>query len=125
VTSRVIAPILGEVDRWLLAEGTHRRAWQKLGAHPTSIDGKEGTTFAVWAPAAKRVAVVGDFNGWDGGAHPLVCFGDPGVWEGFVPGASPGSRYKYEIIGPDGVKLPLKARSGCASATGAIATMPR
>jgi 1,4-alpha-glucan branching enzyme len=109
MTSRVIAPVLGEVDRWLLAEGTHRRAWQKLGAHPTSIDGVEGTSFAVWAPAAKRVAVVGDFNGWDGGAHPLVCFGDPGVWEGFVPGAIPGNRYKYEIIGPDGVKLPLKA----------------
>jgi 1,4-alpha-glucan branching enzyme len=105
----VIAPVLGELDRWLLAEGTHRRAYQKLGAHPTRLGDVDGTAFAVWAPNARRVTVVGDFNYWNPDAHPLVCFGAPGVWEGFVPGALAGHSYKLCIDGPDGRRLPLKA----------------
>jgi 1,4-alpha-glucan branching enzyme len=107
--SDVIAPVLGELDRWLLAEGTHRQAYRKLGAHPMRRGGRDGTSFAVWAPNARRVAVVGDFNGWDDGASPLVCFGEPGIWEGFVPGALEGHRYKLAIVGPHGERLPLKA----------------
>jgi 1,4-alpha-glucan branching enzyme len=107
--SDVIAPVLGELDRWLLAEGTHRDAYKKLGAHPRVMDGRAGTAFAVWAPNARRVAVVGDFNDWNDAAHPLVCFGKPGVWEGFVEGAAKGQRYKLAIDGPGGERLPLKA----------------
>ncbi|MCB1013894.1 MAG: 1,4-alpha-glucan branching protein GlgB [Acidimicrobiales bacterium] len=84
---------LGPEDLWSFNEGTHARLFDHLGAHPTAA----GTRFAVWAPAADRVAVTGDFNGWDDGAHPLSPCGSSGIWAGVVPGAAPGNRYKYAI----------------------------
>lgn len=101
-------PWLGPLDHHLLAEGTHRRAYEKLGAHPVVLDGVPGTVFAVWAPNARRVSVVGTFNGWDGRCHPLRS-SDSGVWERFVPGVGPGELYKFELVGPEGDLLPLKA----------------
>jgi 1,4-alpha-glucan branching enzyme len=100
---------LGELDVHLLAEGTHRRLYEKLGAHPVTLAGAEGVVFAVWAPNARRVSVVGDFNGWDGRRHPMRMRHEAGVWELFIPGVQRGACYKYEIIGVDGTKLPLKA----------------
>jgi 1,4-alpha-glucan branching enzyme len=88
---------VGELDLHLFGEGTHRRLWEVLGAHPRRIDGVEGVAFAVWAPEARRVSVVGDFCRWDGGAFPMRCAGNSGVFELFVPGLRPGALYKYEI----------------------------
>ncbi len=102
-------PILGEVDEHLISEGSHRRLWEVLGAHPQTIDGIEGVAFAVWAPNARRVSVVGDFNGWDGRRHVMRARGATGVWEIFAPGVRVGDRYKYEAIGPDGQLQPSKA----------------
>jgi 1,4-alpha-glucan branching enzyme len=101
-------PILSEFDLFLLGEGTHLQLYDKLGAHPMTIDGVAGVAFAVFAPSAKRVSVVGDFNLWDGRRHAMRVRGN-GFWEIFVPDAKPGNRYKYEIIGPDGRLLPLKS----------------
>src|SRR5690606_32635199 len=84
-------PILGDLDVYLIAEGRHLRLYEKLGAHPTSMDGVTGTTFAVWAPNARRVSVVGDFNGWDGRRHPMRFRAACGVWEIFIPGVTPGA----------------------------------
>ncbi|WP_019144730.1 1,4-alpha-glucan branching protein GlgB [Aeromicrobium massiliense] len=92
---------LGELDLHLIGEGRHERLWQALGAHPATVDGVAGTSFAVWAPNARTVRVVGDFNGWDSDAHPLT-HADGGIWQGFVPGAEPGQRYKLRLEGPDG-----------------------
>ena len=102
-------PIFGEMDEYLLGEGTHKRIWQVLGAHLISHDGVDGTAFAVWAPNASRVSVVGDFNIWDGRRHPMRRRGSTGVWETFIPGLGDGIAYKYEIRGGDGTVLPLKA----------------
>ncbi|MEY8878440.1 MAG: 1,4-alpha-glucan branching protein GlgB [Leptothrix sp. (in: b-proteobacteria)] len=102
------ASLLGEMDVWLLAEGTHTRPYEQLGAHPTSIDGVAGTRFAVWAPSARRVSVVGSFNNWDGRRHGMRVRSECGVWEIFVPQVGPGDLYKYEIKGADG-GLHLKA----------------
>jgi 1,4-alpha-glucan branching enzyme len=102
-------PVLGEMDEYLLAEGTHARIWQVLGAHVITHDGVSGTHFAVWAPNAERVSVVGDFNIWDGRRHPMRRRGATGVWETFVPGLAEGATYKYEIRGQGGAMLPLKA----------------
>ncbi|MGE5767528.1 MAG: 1,4-alpha-glucan branching enzyme, partial [Bacteroidota bacterium] len=102
-------PILGELDLHLMAEGSHRRIYHKLGAQLTSLEGVEGVSFAVWAPNAQRVSVVGDFNGWDGRCHPMRKRHEVGVWELFVPGLERGALYKYEIVGPSGQLLPLKA----------------
>nr|WP_243287958.1 1,4-alpha-glucan branching protein GlgB [Geothrix terrae] len=99
---------LGPLDHHLLAEGTHRRAYEKLGAHPMVLDGVAGTAFAVWAPNARRVSVVGPFNAWDGRRHPMRP-SDAGVWEGFIPDVGPGELYKFELHGPRGNLLPLKA----------------
>jgi len=93
-------PTLGEVDLHLIREGRHEQLWDALGAHVRAQAG--GTAFAVWAPNARGVRVVGDFNGWDGQAHPMRSLGSSGVWELFVPGVGPGRRYKYDICGPDG-----------------------
>jgi len=101
--------MLGELDAYLISEGTHLRLWDVLGAHVATIGGVEGTTFAVWAPNAQRVSVVGDFNAWDGRRDPMCKNAACGVWEVFVPGASAGARYKYEIAGPSGELLPLRA----------------
>ena len=89
--------LLTAEDLYLFNEGTHYRLWEKLGAHPTSIDGEKGTQFAVWAPNAKKVTVIGDFNGWNKTKTPLHCKGDSGIWEGFVPGIGHGALYKYFI----------------------------
>jgi len=102
-------PVLGEVDEYLLGEGTHLRLWQALGAHVMTHEGVAGTHFAVWAPNARRVAVVGPFNGWDGRRHPMRRRGPTGVWEIFLPDLGEGTLYKYEIVGPDGALVPLKA----------------
>jgi 1,4-alpha-glucan branching enzyme len=102
-------PVLGEMDEYLLGEGTHKRLWQVLGAHLITHEGVEGTHFAVWAPNAERVSVVGDFNIWDGRRHPMRRRGPTGVWEIFIPGLGEGTIYKYELRGPGGAQLPLKA----------------
>jgi 1,4-alpha-glucan branching enzyme len=101
-------PILTEFDIYLLGEGTHMRLYDKLGAHPMTIEGVGGVGFAVFAPNAKRLSVVGDFNDWDGRRHAMRVRGN-GFWEIFVPAAKAGDRYKYEIIGSHGEMLPLKS----------------
>jgi 1,4-alpha-glucan branching enzyme len=100
-------PVLGEIDIHLLAEGNHLASYRKLGAHPLVHEGIEGVAFAVWAPNARRVSLVGDFNAWDGRRMPMRNVG--GFWDLFVPGLRPGRLYKYEILGADGQLLPLKA----------------
>ncbi|HEX9858545.1 MAG TPA: alpha-amylase family glycosyl hydrolase, partial [Paracoccaceae bacterium] len=102
-------PVLGEMDEYLLGEGTHKRLWQVLGAHVIAHEGVEGTHFAVWAPNAERVSVVGDFNIWDGRRHPMRRRGATGVWEIFIPGLGEGAIYKYELRAPGGGLMPLKA----------------
>ena len=101
-------PILSDYDLHLLAEGTHLRLYEKLGAHPMEIEGVAGTAFAVFAPNAQRVSVVGDFNFWDGRRHAMRVRSN-GFWEIFIPGAHAGDRYKYEIVSASGVLLPLKS----------------
>ncbi|MBL0211886.1 MAG: 1,4-alpha-glucan branching protein GlgB [Holophagaceae bacterium] len=103
------ASTLGDLDLHLLGEGRHLWAYRKLGAHPKAADGSEGVSFTVWAPNARSVSVVGDFNGWDGRRHPLASVGANGFWETFVPGLAPGALYKFELHGPDGTLQPLKA----------------
>ncbi len=90
--------ILSEHDLYLLGEGTHFRLYEKMGAHLTTRDGVAGTRFAVWAPNAEKVSVVGDFNGWDKASHPLLPKGQSGVWEGFIPGVAKGTPYKYHVV---------------------------
>jgi len=90
-------PTVGEADLYLFNKGDERRIYDKLGAQLRVIDGVPGTSFAVWAPNARRVSVVGDFNGWDGRAHPMRLLGASGVWEIFIPGVGEGALYKYEI----------------------------
>ncbi|GMG85618.1 1,4-alpha-glucan branching protein GlgB [Paralimibaculum aggregatum] len=102
-------PVLGDLDEHLLAEGTHLHLWQALGAHPCEHEGARGVRFAVWAPNARRVSVVGDFNQWNGRAHVMRARGASGIWEIFLPGLDEGTRYKYEIKAADGALLPLKA----------------
>jgi len=102
-------PVLKEADLWLFAEGQHLRAYEVLGAHPIVFDGIEGVAFAVWAPNARRVSVVGTFNDWDGRRHGMRLRPECGVWEIFIPGLRPGELYKYEIKSRSGELLPLKA----------------
>ncbi|MCM2327019.1 MAG: 1,4-alpha-glucan branching protein GlgB [Lysobacter sp.] len=102
-------PVLGPMDDWLFVEGTHERLFDRLGAHVLGHEGARGVHFAVWAPNARRVSVVGDFNAWDGRRHTMRRRFDNGVWEIFVPGLGEGTLYKYEIIGAGGELLPLKA----------------
>jgi 1,4-alpha-glucan branching enzyme len=102
-------PVLGPMDDYFIAEGSHLRLFDKMGAHPISHQGTNGVHFAVWAPNARRVSVVGDFNDWDGRRHVMRLRADVGVWEIFAPRVKPGAAYKYEIIGPNGERLPLKA----------------
>ena len=94
--------ILSDFDMYLFGEGNHTRIYDKLGAHPIDVGGVAGVHFAVWAPNAARVSVVGDFNAWDGRVHPMRSLGASGVWEIFIPAAQIGQRYKFE----------LRARSG-------------
>jgi len=102
-------PVLGELDIHLLVEGNHLRTFEKMGSHCVTVDGVAGVQFAVWAPNAQRVSVVGDFNGWDGRRHPMRKRVEAGVWEIFIPGLGQGTLYKYELVGPHGNLLPLKA----------------
>lgn len=99
-------PLLGELDLHLFVEGNHHRLYDMLGAHLREADGVRGCTFAVWAPNATRVSVVGDFNGWDGRVHPMRKHPGAGVWEIFLPGIEEGAHYKFEIrAGHGGILL--------------------
>ncbi|WP_375196646.1 1,4-alpha-glucan branching protein GlgB [Sphingobium sp.] len=102
-------PVLGPMDDYFFAEGSHARLFDKMGAHLMTHEGVAGTHFAVWAPNAQRVSVVGNFNRWDGRRGLMRRRQDAGVWEIFLPEVGQGSPYKFEIIGPDGEMLPLKA----------------
>ncbi|MFD8014579.1 1,4-alpha-glucan branching protein GlgB [Streptomyces sp. NPDC058955] len=121
-------PPLGELDLHLIAEGRHERLWTVLGAHPGTRGGVAGTRFAVWAPAAEAVAVVGDFNGWRPGGHAMRRGGPCGVWELFVPGAGEGDRYKYEITGGGRTAQkadPMARACEAAPATASVVTTGR
>jgi 1,4-alpha-glucan branching enzyme len=105
-------PLLTDADLHYLAEGSHLRPYEVLGAHPLTVGAGvhavAGVRFALWAPNARRVSVVGDFNGWDGRRHAMRSRGGSGIWELFVPHAGEGDRYKYEIVDAQGMVLPLK-----------------
>jgi len=102
-------PVLGPVDDLLIAQGTHFRLFDKLGAHCIEHEGASGVHFAVWAPNARVVSVVGDFNGWNGRLHVMRNRRDIGVWEIFIPDLGAGCAYKYRVVAADGTELPLKA----------------
>ncbi len=102
-------PILGPMDDYYIGEGNHLRLSDKLGAHPMVHDGVSGVHFAVWAPNARRVSVIGDFNSWDGRTHVMRKRLGTGIWEIFVPDAILGQGYKFELLGADGQLMPLKA----------------
>lgn len=102
-------PVLGPMDDYYMGEGSHLRLFDKLGAHEMAFEGIHGTHFAVWAPNAQRVSVVGPFNDWDGRRNPMRNRFENGIWEVFIPVLGTGTLYKFEIVGPDGVTLPLKA----------------
>ena len=95
-------PLLSDYDQYLFNFGTHYQLYDKLGAHPAAIDGIEGTIFRVWAPSARRVSVLGNFNYWDGRVHQMRVLGGSGVWELFIPGIGQGEPYKFEIRAQDG-----------------------
>ncbi|WP_442819271.1 1,4-alpha-glucan branching protein GlgB [Streptomyces sp. NBC_01236] len=117
-------PTLGELDLHLISEGRHEELWQVLGAHVRTLDGSTGTAFAVWAPHAQGVRVIGDFNGWNGVAHPMRSLGSSGIWELFVPGVGAGTRYKYEIRTRAGQLVqkadPLARAAECPPATASV-----
>jgi 1,4-alpha-glucan branching enzyme len=124
-------PVLGPTDDYLIGEGTHWRLHDKMGAHLIEHQGATGIHFAVWAPNAERVAVVGDFNDWDAARHPMRRRADTGVWEIFLPDIAEGRAYKFAILGPGGVEQPAKAdpfalaaelRPATASLTTGVAT---
>ena len=102
-------PVIGDIDEYLFSEGTHHRLWEALGSHPTVHEQVPGVRFAVWAPNAQRVSVVGNFNLWNETAHPMRPRGTTGVWELFIPGLAEGEVYKYSIVGPHRTPVPLKA----------------
>ncbi|WP_406873839.1 1,4-alpha-glucan branching protein GlgB [Aminobacter sp. P9b] len=123
-------PVLGPMDDYFISEGSHLRLFDKLGAHLISHEGVDGVHFAVWAPNAHRVSVVGDFNDWDGRRHPMRLRQDTGIWEIFIPDIGPGHPYKFELIGARGVRLPLKAdpyaiRSELRPATASVTDRPQ
>jgi len=101
--------LLPEAELALLAAGDHPRPWLWLGAHPLRLDGEDGVRFAVWAPSAMRVSVVGSFNAWNDQQHPMRLRPEAGVWEAFVPGAAVGDFYKFALTDAQGESLPLKA----------------
>ncbi len=102
-------PIIGELDDHLIAEGRHLDLYRRLGAHPVTHDGMAGVAFSVWAPNARRVSVVGDFNGWDGRRNSMRQRFNTGVWELFIPELTVGTPYKFDILGAHGRQQPLKA----------------
>jgi 1,4-alpha-glucan branching enzyme len=115
-------PLLGDLDLHLIAEGTHYNLTDALGANPTVVDDVAGVRFAVWAPNAQRVSVVGDFNAWDGRRHPMRLRAQAGVWEIFVPQITAGERYKFEIVDPQGHLMPQKADPVARAAEAAPST---
>jgi len=123
-------PTLGEVDLHLIGEGRHEQLWNVLGAHVRQYDGPmgivRGTSFAVWAPNARAIRLVGDFNQWDGSAHPMRSLGSSGVWELFVPEVVEGNRYKFEILGSDGSRRakadPMARATEVPPATASVVT---
>ncbi|WP_181700495.1 1,4-alpha-glucan branching protein GlgB [Chthonobacter albigriseus] len=114
--------LLGDLDLHLIAQGTHYELGRCLGAQAMTVEGVPGVRFAVWAPNARRVSVVGDFNSWDGRRHPMRQRREAGVWELFVPRVGVGTRYKFELVGPDGAVLPQKADPVARSAEPAPGT---
>ena len=102
------APTLGDIDLHLAREGRHEEVYERLGAHVREIDGALGTSFAVWAPAARAVSVVGDFNSWDGRLHAMRVLGGSGIWEIFIPDVVDGAAYKFEIL-TEGGDILMKA----------------
>ena len=102
-------PVMGDLDEYLIGEGSHHQLWRVLGAHVMTHEGVAGVHFAVWAPNASRVSVVGHFNTWDGRRSVMRRRGITGVWEIFIPRIGEGEHYKYELLGPDGTLLPQKA----------------
>ncbi|MBX3571381.1 MAG: 1,4-alpha-glucan branching protein GlgB [Mesorhizobium sp.] len=122
-------PVLGPMDDYYIAEGSHLRLFDKLGAHLIDHEGAAGVHFAVWAPNARRVSVVGDFNEWDGRRHVMRLRQDVGIWEVFVPDIGTGRPYKFEIIAANGRAVPLKAdpfafRSELRPATASVTERP-
>lgn len=124
-TKKVGMGFITEVDRYLYGNGTHYEIYEKLGAHPWKYNGKDGMYFAVWAPHASEVGVVGDFNGWNPEGNPMTVLADSGIWEAFVPGITTGELYKFAITTKNG-KILFKAdpyafsaefRPGTASVT--------
>ncbi|MEU0503182.1 1,4-alpha-glucan branching protein GlgB [Nocardia sp. NPDC005998] len=123
-------PTVGELDLHLLGEGRHERLWNVLGAHPrhyTTLDGEvDGTSFAVWAPNARGVTVIGDFDGWSGHTAPMRSLGSSGVWEVFVPDVEVGTKYKYRVHGADGRTVdhadPLAFATEMPPATASVVT---
>ncbi len=117
-------PTLGEIDVYLAAEGNHHRLWDRFGAHVLTLGGVQGTSFVVWAPAARRVSVVGDFNDWDGRYHAMRKLATNGLWELFIPGVGEGATYKFEIVSADGhrsLKLdPFAFQTEVRPATGGV-----
>ncbi|WP_371499249.1 1,4-alpha-glucan branching protein GlgB [Kitasatospora sp. NBC_00374] len=118
------APTLGELDLHLIAEGRHEQLWQALGSHVREVDGVLGTAFAVWAPNAVGVRLIGDFNHWDGTGHPMRSLGSSGIWELFVPGLGDGTTYKYQIRTKQGWVLekadPMARAAQCPPATASV-----
>src|SRR5579872_3659609 len=102
-------PLLGDLDLHLFNEGRHFEMAKAFGANAMTFEGVEGVGFSVWAPNARRVSVVGDFNTWDPRRHPMRLRYPAGIWELFVPRVTPGARYKFDIIGAGGVPVPQKA----------------
>jgi 1,4-alpha-glucan branching enzyme len=96
------APSVGEMDIYLFREGTHRKLWTMLGAHPRTLDGDEGVAFVLWAPNAQRVSVIGDWCQWDGRQFPMRRLGDTGLWELFIPGVGANALYKFELYTREG-----------------------
>ncbi|WBP86924.1 1,4-alpha-glucan branching protein GlgB [Kitasatospora cathayae] len=119
-------PTLGELDLHLISEGRHEQLWQALGSHVRTVDGVTGTAFAVWAPNAVGVRLIGDFNHWDGTGHPMRSLGSSGIWELFVPGLAEGTTYKYEIHTRQGWVLdkadPLARAAQCPPGTASVVT---
>ncbi len=121
---------LSEQDLYLFNEGTHGQIYEALGAHPSVVDGQHGTSFAVWAPNAEHVSLIGDFNGWRRGAHPLAPRATSGIWEGFIAGVGPGTIYKYHIASRhNGYRVdkadPLALRTEVPPRTGSIVADPQ
>ena len=125
-------PTLGELDQHLISEGRHERLWEVLGAnvrsYTTSLGEVTGTSFAVWAPNAKGVAVIGDFCGWNPSQYPMRSLGSTGVWEIFIPGIEPGTQYKFAIHTADGTRIdkadPMAKQTLCPPETVSVVAAP-